>query len=105
MITEPMTAKASAIEIDELNAVIAEPTAIPVAAEIAIWRTFGETEANRLDEAEADRFDETEANRLDEAEVIREAEANRLDEAEVIREAEFIGAPISSLIHRIPFSF
>ena len=66
--TEPMTAKASAIEIDELSAVIAEPTAIPVAAEIAIWRTFGETEANRLDEAEADR--------LDEAEVIREAEAN-----------------------------
>ena len=83
MITEPMTAKASAIEIDELSAVIAEPTAIPAAAEIAIWRTFGETEANRLDEAEADR--------LDEAEVICEAE--------VIREAEFIGAPISSLIH------
>ena len=68
MITEPMTAKASAIEIDELSVVIAEPTVIPAAAEIAIWRTFGETEANRLDEAEADR--------LDEAEVIREAEAN-----------------------------
>jgi len=86
-----MTAKASAIEIDELSAVIAEPTAIPAAAEIAIWRTFGETEANRLDEAEADRLDEAEADRLDEAEVICEAE--------VIREAEFIGAPISSLIH------
>jgi hypothetical protein len=48
VITEAMAAKASAIEIDELRTVMAKPTAIPVAAEIAIWRHFGETVANRV---------------------------------------------------------
>jgi hypothetical protein len=48
VITEPMTAKAKAIEIDELRTVIAKATARPVVAEIAIWRHFGETVANRV---------------------------------------------------------
>jgi hypothetical protein len=47
VITEAMAAKASAIGIDELKTVTAKPTASPTAAEMAIWRHFGETVANR----------------------------------------------------------
>jgi hypothetical protein len=42
-----MAAKASAIEIDELKTVMAKPTPSPEAAEMAIWRHFGEIIANR----------------------------------------------------------
>jgi hypothetical protein len=42
-----MAAKANAIEIDELNNVMAKPTPSPEAAEMAIWRHFGEILANR----------------------------------------------------------
>jgi hypothetical protein len=45
--TEAMAVKAIAIESDELNTVMAKPTPSPEAAEIAIWRHFGEIIANR----------------------------------------------------------
>ena len=50
------------MEIDELRTVIAEPTASPVAAEIAIWRHLGEIMANRLGWLEALRFSAVVAN-------------------------------------------
>jgi hypothetical protein len=53
-----MVAKARAIEIDELRTVMAKPTASPIAAEIAIWRHFGEIVAKCFGDCEADRFGE-----------------------------------------------
>jgi hypothetical protein len=47
-----MTAKASAIEIDELKTVMAKPTPSPAAAERAIWRHLGEIMARRFEDCE-----------------------------------------------------
>jgi hypothetical protein len=58
VITEAIAAKASAIEIDELNTVMAKPTPSPEAAEMAIWRHFGETVAKYFGACEAGRFGE-----------------------------------------------
>ena len=68
------------MEIEELRSVIAEPTASPVAAEIAIWRHFGEIMANRIGWLEVLGFSAFVAN----------------------REVEFIGAPISYLVKLVP---
>jgi hypothetical protein len=77
-----MTAKASAIEIDELKTVMAKPTPSPAAAEMAIWRHFGEIIAKRFDDCEVSRF------------------AGFVASCKV----EFIGVPISSLVQHAHFS-
>ena len=66
--------------IEELRSVIAEPTASPVAAEIAVWRHFGEIMANRIGWLEVLRFGAFVANLA----------------------VAFIGAPISYLVKLVP---
>ena len=86
VITEVMVAKASAMGIEELRTVIAEPTASPAAAEIAIWRHFGEIIGNRLGDCEVSRFGGFLTCLFSDA----------------VASLEFIGAPTSSLVQRIP---
>ena len=65
---------------DELSTVIAQPAASPTAAEMAIWRHFGEITANRIGWLEVLGFSAFVAN----------------------LELEFIGAPISYLVKLVP---
>ncbi len=94
VIAEVMVAKANAIAIDELKIVIAKPTASPTAAEIAIWRHFGEIIVNRLGDCEISRFDGFLTCFFNDP----------------VASLEFIGAPTSSLVQQIlslgwPFHF
>jgi len=81
-----MAAKASAIEIDELKTVMAKPTPSPEAAEMAIWRHFGEMMAGCFGDCEAGLFGDFLTCLFSEA----------------MASLEFIGAPTSSLVLQIP---
>jgi len=83
--TEAMAVKASAIEIEELKTVMTKPTPSPEAAEMAIWRHFGEMMAGCFGDCEAGLFGDFLTCLFSEA----------------MASLEFIGAPTSSLVQQI----
>jgi hypothetical protein len=86
VITEAIAEKAKAIEIDELKTVTAKPIPSPEAAEMAIWRHFGETVAKCFGDCEAGRSGELLTCLFSDA----------------VASLDFIGAPFFSLVQKIP---
>jgi hypothetical protein len=91
-----MAAKASAIEIEELKTVMAKPTPSPAAAEMAIWRHFGEIMSNLVREVEVTRLDGFALTRFGFMAIL-------FNVVEADFEVEFIGVPISSLVQHAHF--